>query len=72
MSGDVYQISGPDAESAMDMICDLARFIDGPGLPGFVAWLERGGCSCGEPHPANPGYVRANLQSLITQIRRVS
>jgi hypothetical protein len=66
MSGDVYQFSGPDASLTMDMICDLARFVDGPGLPGFVAWLERGGCS------ANPAYVRANLQSLVMQIRRVS
>jgi hypothetical protein len=62
-------IEGSDDEAVVAMISDMARYLAGPGLPGFHAWLEQANCGCGTLHPVPVEQMRANLENMAATFK---
>lgn len=60
-------IEGTDDEAVVAMIGDMARYLVGPGLPGFHAWLEQANCDCGTLHPIPIETMQKNLGILAAK-----
>jgi hypothetical protein len=66
----VIAIEGSDDEVVAAMITDMARYLAGPGLPGFHAWLEQANCDCGTLHPVLVDSLRKNLEILAAKFKQ--
>jgi hypothetical protein len=67
-----YEISGEHADTTIDMIGHMARYLSGPGFAGFLAWIDQeypaADCvNCGERHGPNATAIRINLKQLAAK-----
>lgn len=61
-----YVFVGESAEVTMDMVRHMAEYLAGPGLPGFVAWLDQEYAHA--PQAPSADAVRENLSILGERI----
>jgi len=72
-----WEITGDDADVTADMILHMARYLAGPGLAGFIAWVDQeyagAPCpECGQLHGPRADKIAINLRRLADKIAEVA